>query len=160
MKKVPSYLQPSMKTDKDIILIDMDGVLCNFEKRYISLLDSGIKQHKVWKHPDLYKDLEPMNGAIAAWELLSTKFDTYILSTPPWSSPLAWSQKREWVEKYLGKSAKKKLILCHNKGMIKGKYLIDDRIAHGVADFSGTHIHFGTGNFKDWDAVLSYFNLT
>lgn len=156
MTKVKSYMDPSLKTNKSIILIDMDGVLCNFDKRYKELIDRGIKQHKIWKHPDLYKDLEPIDGAINAWNLLQKDYDTYILSTPPWSSPLAYSQKREWVEKYLGKSAKKKLILCHNKGIIKGDYLIDDRIAHGVADFEGEFIHFGE-KFKNWSSILKYF---
>jgi 5'(3')-deoxyribonucleotidase len=61
-----------------------------------------------------------------------------------------------WVETHLGKSANKKLILCHNKGLVKGDFLIDDRIANGVADFEGEHIHFGTEQFSGWEDVLDY----
>ena len=82
----------------------------------------------------------------------------HILSTPPWSNPEAWSEKRRWVETFLGKSAHKKLILCHNKGIVKGDFLIDDRIANGVADFEGEHIHFGL-NGLDWKQILTYLGV-
>jgi 5'(3')-deoxyribonucleotidase len=56
----------------------------------------------------------------------------------------------------LGDTSKKKLILCHNKGLVKGDFLIDDRIANGVADFSGEHIHFGQDKFPGWKEVMTY----
>jgi hypothetical protein len=42
-----------------------------------------------------------------------------------------------------------------------GDYLIDDRTANGAGDFGkitgrGEHVHFGYGNFKDWNNVLEY----
>jgi 5'(3')-deoxyribonucleotidase len=61
-----------------------------------------------------------------------------------------------WVQQHLGDSAKKKLILCHNKGLVIGDFLIDDRIANGVADFKGEHIHFGNEQFPGWETVLEY----
>lgn len=155
MNKQP-WLRASLKTDKPILLIDLDGVLCNFDKRVDELKAKGITMNKLWAHPDAYKDLEPITGAVEAWKMLQEKYDTYILSTPPWSAPNAWAEKRIWVEKFLGPTAKKKLILCHNKGIVKGKYLIDDRVANGVEDFEGEHIHFGTEKFIDWAAILVY----
>lgn len=154
------WLRASIKTDKPILLIDMDGVLCDFDKRKAELEASGVKDNKIWTHPDAFKDLEPIEGAIDAWNDLQNKFETYILSTPPWSSPNAWLEKRIWVEKYLGKSTKKKLILCHNKGLVLGDYLIDDRIANGVADFKGKHIHFGSNEFSDWKKILKYLKIS
>lgn len=150
------YLRASIKTDKPILLIDMDGVLCDFDKRAAELEKIGIKGSKLFRHESAYKDLEPVPGAIEAWHDLQEKYETYILSTPPWSNPDAWSEKRKWVETYLGKSSHKKLILCHNKGLVKGDYLIDDRIANGVLDFQGTHIHFGSESFPNWSTVLNY----
>jgi hypothetical protein len=115
------YLRSSIKTDKPIVYIDMDGVLCDFDKRAKELEENeGIKGHRLFKHPSAYKDLEPIDGAIDAWHALQEKYETYILSTPPWSNPDAWSEKRKWVEQFFGKSANKKLILCHNKGLVKG----------------------------------------
>lgn len=51
---------------------------------------------------------------------------------------------------------KKRLIITHNKGLNKGDYLIDDRLAKGVTDFDGEHIHFLTDRFPDWKSVLEY----
>ena len=60
------------------------------------------------------------------------------------------------MEKYLGKAAKKKLILSHNKGLMRGDYLIDDREANGVLDFEGEHIKFGEGEYIGWNEVINY----
>jgi hypothetical protein len=150
------WLRASIKITKPIVLIDMDGVICDFDKRAKELELQGVKGQSLFKHPSAYKDLEPIEGAIDAWHTLQDKYETYILSTPPWSNPDAWAEKRMWVETHLGKSANKKLILCHNKGLVKGDFLIDDRIANGVADFEGEHIHFADAKFPGWKEVLDY----
>jgi 5'(3')-deoxyribonucleotidase len=152
------YLRASIPITKPIVLIDMDGVICDFDKRAAELEAVGIRGTKLFKHPDAYRDLEPIEGAIEAWHALQEKYETYILSTPPWSNPDAWAEKRRWVETHLGVSAKKKLILCHHKGLVRGDFLIDDRIANGVADFGGEHIHFGTA-FTGWKEVLNYLGI-
>lgn len=148
------YLRASIEITKPILLFDLDGVICDFNKRAKELDAMGIKGSKLFSHPTAYKDLEPIPGAIEAWHALQEKYETYILSTPPWSNPDAWAEKRRWVEQHLGKSAHKKLILCHNKGIVRGDFLIDDRIANGVADFQGEHIHFATEKYPDWNSVL------
>lgn len=153
---IPSYLRASLKTEKPIVYFDMDGVLCDFDKRQEDLLASGLKQFQALNHITAFKDLEPLPGAIEAWHALQEKYDTYILSTAMWSNVHAWTDKRVWVQKFLGKSANKKLILSHNKGLLMGEYLIDDRIANGVLDFTGEHIHFGTEKFPDWKTILEY----
>lgn len=154
------HLRINIPITKPIVYIDMDGVLANFDKRVKELEAQGFKAGSVFKHPEAYKDLEPIEGAIEAWHSLQEKYETYVLSTPAWSNPDSWSEKRIWVEKYLGKSAHKKLILSHNKGLVKGDYLIDDREANGVGDFSGEHIHFGTEEYPDWESVLQRLGIT
>ena len=98
----------------------------------------------------------PLEGAIDAFETLSQVYDSYLLSTAPWENSSAWSDKNEWVKKYLGQSAHKRLILSHHKNLNRGDYLIDDRTANGVGEFQGEHIHFGTERFPDWKSVLEY----
>jgi 5'(3')-deoxyribonucleotidase len=61
-----------------------------------------------------------------------------------------------WVQKYLGESAYKRLILSHHKNLNDGHYLIDDRTKNGADRFPGEHIHFGTEQFPDWNSVVSY----
>ena len=152
------YLRASIKITKPIVYIDMDGVLADFDKRHDELIAAGLAKHEAFKHPRAFEDLEPIQGAVEAWHSLQERFETYILSTPAWSNKRCWTDKRVWVEKYLGKTAFKKLILCHNKGLVQGDYLIDDRIANGVADFKGVHIHFGQGNTSTWIDVIKHIN--
>ena len=150
------WLRGSIKITKPIVLIDMDGVICDFDKRAKELELQGVKGHSLFKHPSAYKDLEPIEGAIDAWHALQDKYETYILSTPPWSNPDAWAEKRMWVQQYLGDSAKKKLILCHNKGLVIGDYLIDDNGQNGQPEFEGEWIQFGTKPFENWQDVINY----
>ena len=87
---------------------------------------------------------------------LNIKCDTYLVSTASWENSSAWSDKNEWVKKYLGESAHKRLILSHHKNLNRGDYLIDDRTANGAGEFQGEHIHFGTEKFPVWKSVLDY----
>ncbi len=59
----------------------------------------------------------------------------------------------------MGDLAYKKLILSHNKGLLKGDFLIDDRTVNGVSEFEGEHIHFGSENFPNWESVIKYMLL-
>jgi 5'(3')-deoxyribonucleotidase len=100
--------------------------------------------------------MEPMPGAVAAFTELSSLFDIYILSTAPWGNPTAWSDKLLWVKRYLGKPAEKRLILSHHKNLNRGDFIVDDRTRHGVDQFQGKHLHFGTPDWPDWQPVLAY----
>ena len=78
-------------------------------------------------------------------------------STAPWDNSSAWSDKVEWVKKYLGANGYKRLILSHHKNLNKGDYLIDDRPCHnGANDFTGELIHFGSEEYPDWKSVSTY----
>jgi 5'(3')-deoxyribonucleotidase len=100
--------------------------------------------------------MEPLEGAIDSFKILSQRYDTYILSTAPWENSSAWSDKVKWVQKYLGESAYKRLILTHHKNLNHGDYLIDDRTKNGAGEFKGELIQFGTDKFPDWKSVCSY----
>ena len=141
-----------------ILYVDMDNVLVNFQSGINKLSKDDFNKYK-GKHyqvPNIFSMMDPLEGAIEAYEKLSLKYDTYILSTAPWYNSTAWTDKIEWVQKYLAKSAYKRLILSHHKNLNAGDYLIDDRLRNGVNKFKGEHIHFGTEKFPDWNSVLSY----
>ena len=106
--------------------------------------------------PRIFSLMDPMEGAIEAFNKLSSKYDTYILSTSPWNNPSAWQDKIVWVQKFLEKSAYKRLILSHHKNLNRGDYIIDDRVKNGVDKFEGEHIHFGSEKFPNWDTILKY----
>jgi len=145
-----------------ILYIDMDNVLVDFQSG-IDRLDEQTRElfaGRLDEVPGIFSLMDPMPGAIAAYRQLSSKYDTYILSTAPWLNASAWSDKIDWVQEHLGSQegepAYKRLILSHHKNLNMGDYLIDDRTANGVERFSGEHIHFGTEKYPDWDAVLRY----
>ena len=146
---------------KKIIYIDMDNVLVDF-KTGIAKLSKSI-QDEYEGHlddvPGLFSLMEPMDGAINAFNSLSQsdKYDVYILSTAPWDNSSAWSDKVVWVKKYLGANGYKRLILSHHKNLNSGDYLIDDRTKNGADKFTGKHIHFGQKKFPTWQQVLDYF---
>ena len=141
-----------------VLYVDMDNVLVNFQSGIDQLPDSTVKEFegRLDDAPNIFAKMLPVDGAIEAYRTLSAHFDTYILSTSPWENPSAWSDKLNWVKKYLGDYAHKRLILSHHKNLNRGDYLIDDRLKNGVDRFTGEHIHFGSERFRNWDDVLNY----
>jgi 5'-nucleotidase len=144
--------------DMKTLYIDMDNVLVDFQSGIDRLPAEVVAGHegRLDEVHGIFSLMNPMEGAIEAFEKLSVDFDTYILSTAPWENPSAWSDKLHWVKKHLGKNAYKRLVLSHHKHLNIGDFLIDDRIKNGVDKFSGKHIHFGTEQFPDWQSVVAY----
>ena len=157
-----------MEMKKQIVYIDLDNTLVNFKSGIAKCSPEELAPYehdeKGKPHyddvPYIFSKMEPIEGAVEAFQFLARNFDVYILSTAPWENPTAWSDKLEWVKKYLGDAAYKRLILTHHKELNLGDFLIDDRTNNGAADFQGIHIQFGQGEFKDWQSVVNYFKAT
>lgn len=151
-----------LENPKELLFIDMDGVLADAEAKMKIWEDKlGIEvkelfEKKLYHMPGFYSDLPPMKGAVEAFNLLSEKYEVYILTAPSWENVSCYTDKRIWVEKYLGKSAYKRLIISNDKSLFTGRAIIDDRTKYGVTKFKGEHIHFGTDKFPDWNSVLEY----
>jgi 5'-nucleotidase len=144
--------------DKKIVYVDMDGVLVDIHSE-INKIPNDIRLklgNQIDTYMGLFENPKPIEGAIDAFKLLCEKHDVYILTTAPWDNPEAWTHKRLWVERYLGEYGYKRLITSHYKNLLKGEYLIDDRLVNGASEFEGIHIHFGYNPFKDWNDVLKY----
>jgi len=135
---------------KKIVYIDLDGVLADYDSRKV------VTTERERNAKGFFESLEPINYAAWAFKVLNEYYDVYILSTAPWSNVHSWTEKRVWVDKHLGELAYKKLILSHNKGLLKGDYIIDDRTVNGVSEFEGEHIHFGSEKFPDWETIVKY----
>lgn len=143
---------------KKILYIDMDSVLVDFESG-IAQLDSQTREAYKDNYDEvhgIFSLMQPLDGAIEAFNLLAEHYDTFILSTAPWNNPSAWTDKCIWVKKHLGDKAYKRLIISHRKDLNKGHYLIDDREKNGAKDFEGELILFGSERFRDWEAVKEY----
>lgn len=146
---------------KKIVYFDMDNVLVDFPSAFERLPLETLQafEGRLDEVPGIFSLMGPKEGAIEAFEKVSQYYDTYILSTAPWKNSSAWSDKLLWVQNYLGDKAHKRLILSHNKHLNTGDYLIDDRTANGADKFKGQHLHFGTENCPDWEAVFAYLHL-
>lgn len=145
-------------TNKKILYIDMDNVLVDF-KSGIEQIDERAKTEydgNLDDVPGIFSKMQPVKGAVDAFNMLSAMFDTYILSTAPWNNPSAWTDKLLWVKEHLGEPAYKRLIISHHKNLNHGDYLVDDRSKNGAKDFTGEWIAFGSEEFPDWDNVVAY----
>lgn len=136
----------------------MDGVLVDFQSGLAQQDEKTLREYEGREDeiPGIFGVMKPIDGAIEAVHRLSKHYDCYILSTAPWRNPSAWSDKVAWVTKYLDEVFHKRIIITHCKHLCKGDYLIDDRSKHGVTEFEGEWIHFGSERFPNWDAVLEY----
>lgn len=143
---------------KKIVYVDMDGVTADFDKAFPAVAEKTWVEGDEKKVPEgFFLNLEPIDGSVEALHRLAELgYDLYFLSTPQWSNPDSWKEKRLWVEKHFGELMFKRLILTHNKGLLKGSYLIDDRTQNGADTFEGLHIHFGSESFPIWKTVVSF----
>lgn len=143
---------------KKRLYFDMDGVIVDFDSALKLQSEETLKEYEGREDeiPGLFGQMQPMPGAIEAVRKLNEIYDCYILSTAPWGNPSAWSDKVIWITRYLDDVFHKKMVITHCKHLCKGDILIDDRDKHGVRDFEGEWIHFGSERFPDWDSVLDY----
>ena len=159
-KNYKELLDLKSRKEKQIVFVDMDGVLVNFQSGIDRISEEEKEKYEgeLDDVPGIFSLMDPLEGAVEGYKWLCKNFDTYILSTAPWDNPSAWQDKLHWVKKYLPDVAHKRLILSHNKHLAKGDFLIDDCTSNGAEKFSGKHMHFnqeGKG-FEDWKAVVAY----
>ena len=138
-----------------ILYIDMDGVLCDFDKARDTLLREDPTQPYPQSNLEFWHELEPIPGALEAIKTLEELYDIYILSKPSSNNLFSYSGKALWVKEHLSKPYLDKLILTPNKTLHLGDYLVDDRpdLHEG---FIGEIIPFTYGRFKTWQDVTEY----
>lgn len=145
-------------TMKKIVYVDMDNVLVDFQSGIDRLTDGEREAYhgRYDEAPHIFSRMDPVEKAVESYIRLTSKYDTYVLSTSPWENPTAPGDKLDWVKRHLGSYAYKRLILSHNKHLNIGDYLIDDREKNGADRFQGKLILFGSPEFPDWDAVMAH----
>lgn len=138
------------------IFIDMDGPLVDFERFVKEKCSSG---ERVKTMVGAYKEMEPTpQGIESVRSLIGMGFDVWLATKPPTGVPHAYSDKVEWVLKYLPQ-LKRKIILTHDKGLLGSEYdyLIDDRPHKANCEaFPGVLIDFTPGRWT-WDSIMEYF---
>lgn len=154
--------------EKKVLLIDMDGVIVDFEKGIKIYFEKYPEERKYYKgNPDeidgIFRDLPPIDGAIESVKKLYDcgKYDIFIATTASWENETCGADKRIWIEEYFGDLFKKKMFITHRKDMLIGDILIDDRLANGAEDFKGELLPFGWSyerkefnKYPTWDSIL------
>ena len=142
-----------MEKQKEILYVDMDGVLVDFNSgvRKSNPVLLSFYEGRYDDIPHIFSLMDPMPGAIEALKALQEKYDVFILTTAPWKNETALQDKKDWLIKYIGDSIKKKVIFSHRKNLLIGDYLIDDREVPG---FQGKQFLFGSKEYPDWDSIM------
>lgn len=138
----------------------MDDVLCDFTGSYKKALLENPKIQYPQSQYDFFRNLKPIKGGVDAIKYLQAQefFEVFILTAPSVKNPLCYTEKRLWVEDYLGMEMVKRLIITPNKGLNKGDYLIDDYDSgKGQENFEGKLLKFGAENYMDWKQILLFF---
>lgn len=136
------------------ILIDMDGVLADFEQGIIDTYQARHpnkdyipkEQRTTFYTKDQYPKetqpliqdiclskgfflgLSPIQGSLQALSELSARGDKiYICTSPLLENPFCIQEKYNWIIKHLGKEWTKKVIMTKDKTIINADLLIDDK---------------------------------
>jgi 5'(3')-deoxyribonucleotidase len=140
---------------KHRIYVDMDRTLCDYDKGYI-------KWREGYEYPQskegFFRDLDPLPGAIEAYKYLDNKYDVWILTRPSFLNIGCYTEKAEWVLNHLGLKVQQKTILCGNKSLVKGDFLVDDHHKDGQPEFEGIWIQIWKHPFSSWKAVTDFID--
>ena len=130
----------------------MDGVLADWsagmertlvaQRVEVNFLDwsrwEGVREDAAPEHREafaaamasafFYRDLYPIWGAIEALhEMRDAGHEVFICSTPDSTNRSCASDKIAWVRHHLGDDWVKRLILTHDKTLVHGDVLVDDK---------------------------------
>lgn len=142
---------------KKKVMIDMDGVLCEYLGAHEEALKNNPRQNYPQSQFGFYLNLEPIPSALFAVEQLKDKYDVWILTKPSYRNINSYTEKALWIQNHLGTDMVDKLIMSPDKSLVKGDYLIDDMDNAGQLEFEGELLRFGKGKeFPTWICVLDY----
>ena len=157
-------------SERNIVLVDMDGVLADFDGATTTHLTERhphipIAERKSFYFRDDYPDpahkaiinelqasqhffanLPPVEGALEGWQRLKDLgYEPQICSSPLHSNEWCEAEKRDWLRRYLGEAVARAAIITGAKEFCDGIALIDDRpIIKNADKASWRHIVFDT----------------
>ena len=126
------------------IFLDLDGVLADYD---LAARQRGIPPRSLKDVPGIFRELEPMPGAIEAVATLDriAPGQVRILSTPPKARfTEACQEKRDWVLRHFPSIPLQFVHLVLDKGAVgePQDILVDDHTWNGADRFPGTLIMF------------------
>lgn len=149
LDKIVSY----SSRGKKIIYIDMDGVMADYKSAFIRQINLIPEIKYPQSQYGFFANLNPIEDSINSINILREKYNVYILTRPSYLNPMCYTEKRIWIENHFGIEFCKNLIICYDKHLLKGDYLIDDNEHKG---FEGEWVHFGSSNYPNWKSVVDF----
>lgn len=141
------------------LLIDMDQVICKWLERILEWYNHDKKTNmsledvKSWnvvdtlgpnsedfirscmRYPELYRDLDPVEGAIEGIKLLQEKGHEVIIATAvPKSAGIAYHGKLEWIRRNMPFFSLNNFVAIQRKDLLQGDVLLDDGM-HNIIPF-------------------------
>lgn len=130
-------------------LIDMDGVLADFDARLVAELeDAGYPNVDEWvthrpyfefgpvddilvrtvmKQPGFFRSLAPVVHAIEALrEMVAEGHEVFLVTSPLSNSDHCIPEKIEWVKRHLGEDWLRRLVITKDKTIVRGDLLVED----------------------------------
>lgn len=145
-------------TKQPTVYVDMDGVICDYKKNYLKHIAKNPEVKYPQSQYGFFLELEPIKGSIEAILKLSSFCDVWILTAPSLPNPMSYAEKNYWIRNYLGDEFLKKLIMCPNKSLLKGEYLIDDnQWTNWQGDFEGELLLIGSEEYPNLMSTVKFF---
>lgn len=167
-------------TKRDIVLIDLDGVLADFDGATQKFLEQHHPEIPIaerknfyyrYDYPDpahvaiidtlhasrhFFRDLPLIEGALEGWQhVIELGYEPRVCSSPLHSNEWCKDEKLDWIERHLGEKAVQTAIITSTKELAEGIALIDDRPEIKNADkASWQHIVFGQPYNQQVDTPL------
>lgn len=106
--------------------------------------------------PNFYARLHPIEGALEALDRLAKQHEVLLVSTPWAGHETCASEKVGWVRRHLGPEWERRVVLTHDKTLVHGDVLIDDRpVITGRVEPSWTRVVFD----MPWNAETPGFRM-
>jgi 5'(3')-deoxyribonucleotidase len=140
---------------KKRIYVDMDDVMCDFSGAQKAARERSPEQMWPQAELDFFRGLKPIKDGIPSIHNLDKNFDVWFLTKPSVLNLMCYTEKALWIRDHMGQEWLNKLILCPDKSLVKGDYLIDDT---PWPDFEGKQLLFGSDEFPDWKTVIFKLN--
>jgi hypothetical protein len=144
------------------VYIDMDHTFCEFESARKIWQDwalTDVEKTWPWSMPGFFRSLPPMPGALEFWKTFEPKVELFFLTRPSFQNRHCYTEKAEWVFRYLGEEGVKRLIISPRKDLLMGDVLIDDATNCGQQQFEGEWWQFGSKSCPDWNVATQKLHL-
>lgn len=136
---------------KILIYVDLDGVCCDIYTH----AKKKLQEFPQIKYPQsqygFFMELQPIIDSVETIKYLQEEygdyFDFWFLTAPSTHNPMSYAEKNYWIRMHFGQKWCDKLIICPDKSLLRGDYLIDDNVSgRGQDKFIGDFIHFNKEN--------------